>query len=71
MTKNVRYTKHAIRRKLERNISDDEISKTINEPDYSLSSTGGTITAVKRMPEREIHVVYKKENKHINIITVY
>jgi len=69
--KNVRYSSHAIQRKLERGISDDEITQTLNEPDYTLTSIEGRKVAVRKIGTKTIHVVYKEEETHINIITVY
>ena len=39
--KRIIYTVHAIRRKLERDVSDEDILKTIKEPDYTMTSVEG------------------------------
>ncbi|MFH1978107.1 MAG: DUF4258 domain-containing protein [Candidatus Aenigmatarchaeota archaeon] len=67
----IRYSKHTIRRKLERNISEEEIEETIRNPNYVLSSFEERKIAVKQIAERTIHVIYNEEKTHINIITVY
>ncbi len=69
-SKRIIYTTHAIQRKLERDISDDIISQTLNEPDYTLSSTEGRRIAVKQMGDKIIRVVYKEERENIIVITV-
>lgn len=69
--KNIIYTGHSIKRKFERDISDDEVIKTLNEPDYTLSSIEGRKIAMKKINQKTIHVVYKEEKANIIIITVY
>lgn len=71
MQRNLRYSTHAIYRKLERDIKDDEITLTLNDPDYTLTSFEGRKVAVKNMGPKTIHVVYAEEATHINIVTVY
>ena len=69
--KNIIYTNHSMRRKLERDISNDEITRTLNEPDYTLSSAECRKIAIKRIKDKTIHVVYKEERGNIIVITVY
>ena len=71
MKKNIWYSPHAISRKLERDITDNDISIVLGEPDYTLSSFDERKIAVKKITSKLIHVVYKEEKTHINIITVY
>lgn len=66
------HTDHSLKRKFERDISDDEIKKTLDEPDYVLSSTEGRKLAVRKIDQKTVHVVYKEEKANIIvIITVY
>lgn len=69
--KNIVYSNHAIQRKLERDITDLEISQTLNEPDYRLTTIDGRSIAVKRIGMKIIHVIYKEEKANIAVITVY
>ena len=69
--KNIIHTNHSMRRKFERDISDDEIAQTLNDPDYTLSSAECRKIAIKRIKDKTIHVVYKEERGNIIIITVY
>ena len=57
--KNIRYTKHAVQRKLEREITDEQIMKTLEKPDYTMSHEGRRF-AVRRF-----------DGKTIKVITVY
>ena len=67
---NIRYTKHAIQRRLERDISHEQIEQTLNNPDYTVSH-GGRKVAVKRFAERTLRIVYIEKEKYIKIITIY
>mgnify|MGYP001558993220 CR=1 FL=1 len=69
--RNIVYTKHAMQRRLERDISDDDIKKAIDEPNYVISSFEGRMIATKKINSRTIQVVYKEEVNKIIIITVY
>ncbi|MBI4163341.1 MAG: DUF4258 domain-containing protein [Candidatus Aenigmarchaeota archaeon] len=71
MPKNIRCTYHAIKRKLERDISDEEINQTLASPDYTISSIEERKIAVKQAGSRTLRVVYKEEKENIIIITVY
>ena len=68
--KNVRYTKHALQRKLERGITDEQITQVLESPDYTISREGRRI-ASKRLGGRVVKVVFIEEETHIKIITVY
>jgi hypothetical protein len=68
--KNIRFTTHAIKRKLERNISDEQIRQTLENPDHTVSHAG-TKVAARRLDEKIIRIVYVEEETHIKIITVY
>ena len=68
--KNIRYTRHAIERKLERNITDEEIEQVIEYPDYTKVYEDRKI-AVKHINERTITVVFVEEKTYIKIITTY
>ncbi len=69
--KNIRYTDHAIKRKLERDIKDEEIDQTLASPDYTISSIEERKIAVKQIGPKTLHVVYKEQKENIIIITVY
>ncbi len=69
--KNIVYSNHAIQRKLERDITDTEISQTLDEPDYRLTTAEGRSIAVKKIGMKIIRVVYKEEKANIVVITVY
>jgi len=68
--KRIIYTTHALQRKLERNITDDEVSRVLNEPDYILSSIEGRKIAVKHLGNKIIRVIYKEEKTILIVITV-
>ena len=68
--KNIRYTNHAVRRKLERNITDDQIRQTLGNPDYTLSQDGKRV-AVKQFVGKIITVVYIEKETFIKISTAY
>ena len=68
--KDIRYTKHAMQRKLERGISDAQISLALENPDYTVFREGRKV-AVKRFGHRIIKVVHKEEGAYILVITVY
>jgi len=68
--RNIRFTKHAIQRRLERDITDQEIKQTLENPDYTFSH-GRRKVAVRRFAERVIRIVYVEEETYIKIITVY
>jgi SOS response regulatory protein OraA/RecX len=70
LRKNIRYTKHAVQRKLERGITDEQISIALENPDYTVFREGRKV-AVKRFGQRIIKVVHKEEETHILVITVY
>ena len=65
------YTKHSIQRRTERCISAHEIVKTVNDPDYVISSPDDRKIASKIIGERKINVVYKEGKNIIIVITVY
>ena len=69
--KKIIYTDHANIRKFERDLSDAEISETINTPDYVIVSVDDRKTATKKIKNRTINVVYKDKIKNIIVITVY
>jgi len=71
MGKNVRFSRHAIQRKLEREISDEEIAETLAAPDYTLTTEEGQKIAVKTLAGRTFRVVFVEEETHIRIVTVY
>lgn len=71
MDKKIRYSQHALQRKFERDITDDEITKTLDEPDYTLTSIEERKIVVKKIGDRTIRIVYKEEKDYIIIITVY
>jgi hypothetical protein len=58
--KNIRYTKHAIQRRLERDISEEQIKQTLENPDYTISH-GGRKVAVRHFAEKIIRIVYIEE----------
>jgi hypothetical protein len=68
--KNIRYTKHAVQRRLERNITDQQINQTLDNPDYTISDEGKTV-ALRKIAEKTIKVVYIEKETYIKIITVY
>ena len=68
--RNIRFTKHAVQRKLERDISDEQKRQTLEHPDHTISYAGRKV-AVKRFGEKIIRIVYVDEETHIKIITVY
>ena len=68
--KNIRYTKHAIQRKLERNIADEQIKQTLEYPDYTKTYEERKI-AVKYIEGKTITVVFIEEKTYIKIITAY
>ncbi len=68
--KNIRYTKHAVQRKLERNITDEQIKQTLDNPDYTISNEGKRVV-VRQIAEKNIKVVYIEKETYIKIITVY
>ncbi|HLD41628.1 MAG TPA: DUF4258 domain-containing protein [archaeon] len=71
MEKILRYTKHSIERKDERDISENEIKETLENPDYTLTQSDDRKIRVKMIGNRIINVVYKEEKSTIIIITVY
>ena len=71
MEKILRYTKHSIERKDERDISENEIKETLENPDYTLTQSDDRKIRVKVIGNRIINVVYKEEKSTIIIITVY
>jgi hypothetical protein len=68
--KNIRYTRHAIERKLERNITDEQIKQTLEYPDYTKIYEDRKI-AVKRINGKTITVVFVEGKTYIKIITAY
>ncbi len=71
MRQKIKYTNHVIVRKFERDITDEEVQKTVDDPEYTMTSIEGKKIAVKVIGNRTIHVVYKESKTHINVITVY
>ncbi len=68
--KNIRYTRHAVQRKLERNITDEQIHRILGNPDYTISDEGRRV-AVRQFAEKNLTVVYIEKETFIKIITVY
>lgn len=62
-------TKHARQRMLERDIKMEEIQETIEFPDYTIVK-GNKIEAHKKISNKNLKVVYIKEDKFIKIITL-
>ena len=67
--KNLRFTRHTVKRKLERNITDGQIQQTLDNPDYTLSHDERRF-AVKQFAGKTITVVYIEKETFIKIITV-
>jgi hypothetical protein len=59
-----------VHRKLERDISDEQIGQALENPDYTISHAKRK-TIVKRFGERIIRIVYVEEETYIKIVTVY
>jgi hypothetical protein len=68
--KNIRFTKHAVQRKLERNITDEQIMRTLQNPNYTISQAGKRV-AVRHFAEKIITVLYIETETYIKVITVY
>jgi hypothetical protein len=68
--KNLRFTNHAVKRKLERNITEEQIQQTLDNPDYTISHDGRMV-AVKQFSGKIITVVYIEKETFIKIITAY
>ena len=59
-----------MQRKLERNITDEQIKQTLDNPDYTISNEGKRVV-VRQIAEKNIKVVYIEKETYIKIITVY
>ncbi len=71
LKKKIIYTNHATIRKYERDISDNQILDTIENPDYLLTDSTGRKISRKKINGRLINVIYKDKERYIIIITVY
>jgi len=68
----MKYTKHARKRIVERGISEDMILEAVLRPSqvyYDLSV--GTTIAIRGLNERHILVAYVRENDEIKVITTF
>lgn len=60
---------HAKKRLVERNIKMEDIAKTIEMPDYTITK-GTKIEAHKKFSDRTLKVVYVSRDRFISIITL-
>lgn len=66
----IKYSDHAKKRVRERGIEDWEIEHIIKYPSYIKKSIEGKISAIGLIKNREVKVVYTKEENYINLISV-
>ncbi|MDI6721119.1 MAG: hypothetical protein QMD85_01920 [Candidatus Aenigmarchaeota archaeon] len=58
MDKPIRYSMHAIQRRIERDVSENLVEQTVRIPDYTKTSFEG-------------RKVYIEKETHISVITIY
>jgi len=66
----IRYSSHARKRMIERDINEEQIKEAIDFPDYTIKR-GREIEAYKKIAGKKLKVVYIVIGKFINIITIY
>ncbi|MBI1974062.1 DUF4258 domain-containing protein [Candidatus Micrarchaeota archaeon] len=69
--KKVVYSNHAITRMYQRDITEADIERTIDQPDYSIKSTDGRKIASKVIGSKTVRAIYKEESETIIVVTVY
>ena len=68
---NIRITRHAKQRMLQRRIHEDEVSDTLEAPDDILPGDGGEAIAIRRYPFHEVRVVYEEnDTNEVVVFTV-
>lgn len=65
-----RFTRHAIERLQERNVSVEKIEETVTAPDFK-TEENGIYTLYKIYRQLALKVVCRYENESVVIITVY
>lgn len=68
--KPVKYSRHAKRRMTERDVSEEESEKAINDPERVEPSVKDRINAYRYNNGRFLRVTYKENDDHILVITV-
>ncbi len=69
--KNVIFSAHAKMRMLQRDLNEETAVEIIRNPEYRLSSFNERKIAVKKMGNKNWHVIYIEEEKIIKVVTVY
>ncbi|MBI3585315.1 MAG: DUF4258 domain-containing protein [Nitrospinae bacterium] len=68
--KPIKYDRHARRRMKEREVTEEEVGITMNEPEYIEPSIKERKNAYKFINYRFLRVTFKEEYDHLLIITV-
>ena len=56
----ITYTHHAQQRMMQRKVSADQVTETLEAPDELVPGESGEEIAVERFGAREVHVVYRE-----------
>jgi hypothetical protein len=56
----IRYTRHARKRMIERHVSEHEVSETIESPDDIISGTEGETIALRRFARHVVRVIFQE-----------
>lgn len=66
----IRFTKHALERLIERKITPAQVLRTIRKPDIKTEEDGQT-AVYQRFGRLALKIVIKKEKEEIRVITVH
>ena len=69
--KKYKYTYHAIKKMLERNLNEETVEFVIRHADYTINRFEDEIEAFKKMNGKSLKVVYVEKENYIKIITLY
>ena len=61
---------HAKRRMRDRGVSEMQVGEVLRSPAEVVSVRYGRLAAYKRIGERELVVIYEKENEDIEVVTL-
>jgi hypothetical protein len=67
----IRYSRHAKMRLIQRNLNEETVNEIIRNPDYTLDTFLNRKVSVKRISDKLWHVVYAKQENIIRVVTVY
>jgi len=69
--KTVIYSKHAILRMYQRDISESLVESALKYPDYTISRADGTKKTIKSLANATITIVFVEKENYIKVVTVY